>query len=312
MLRSSNHIFIERERSVPLRTKRERLIYLHQTSMNRKMLSYLQRHDPTLQSIFTMKPAEISGCFGLTAPKALHLHQEIHSNELQRRYERLPAVCTPVTIYDMLYPPALQMIPDPPPVLYTLGKQELLRYAPSISVIGTRKPSDSAIAKLTFIVTPLLQQDWLIVSGLAYGIDAMAHDLTVRHSGKTIAVLGGGFQHLYPQRHLPLFQEIVRHGLVISEYPPDVPPRKHHFPERNRIISGLSLGTLVIEATEKSGTLITVDQALEQGKEVYAVPGSPLIEQTAGCHRIIQQGAKLVMEAADILEDWPLQHAIQP
>src|SRR5699024_405687 len=108
----------------------------------------------------------------------------------------------------------------------------------------------------------------------------------------------------YPKPNMPLFREIVRKDLVITEYPPHKRPQKYHFPERNRIISGLTRATLVIEAKEKSGTLITVDQALDQGKEVYAVPGSPLITQTKGCHKMIQDGAKLVMDGLDILEDW--------
>lgn len=280
--------------------------------MTRRMLSELHRYDPSLQSIFHMTSTKISNYFTLPMKKAQQLYKEIRSSELQRRYEQLPYICTVVTIFDAAYPTTLKMIPDPPFVLYTLGRKKLLHYAPSISVIGTRNPSNTAEKKLNYIVNPLLKQDWLIVSGLAYGIDAMAHDLAVRHHGKTIAVLGGGFQHLYPRSHLPLFQEIIRTGLVISEYPPDIPPKKYHFPERNRIISGLSLGTVVIEATERSGTLITVDQALEQGKEVYSVPGCPLSKQTAGCHRIIQQGAKLVMEAKDILEDWPTKISMEP
>src|SRR5699024_7788905 len=161
-----------------------------------------------------------------------------------------------------------------------------------------------AFAKLVHIVSPLIKQKWLIVSGMAYGIDGMAHDLTLRHDGATIAVLGGGFYHVYPKTHIHLFNEIVKKGLVISEYPPYQRPQKYHFPERNRIISGLTKGTLVIEAMERSGTLITVDQALEQGKEVYAVPGSPFIRETAGCHKIIQEGAKLVAKFTDIVEEW--------
>src|SRR5699024_7649030 len=110
--------------------------------------------------------------------------------------------------------------------------------------------------------------------------------------------------YIYPKQNISLYEEIMKKGLIITEYPPDQPPIKYHFPERNRIISGLSFGTLVIEATERSGTLITVDQALDQGREVYAVPGSPLIPQTKGCHQMIQDGAKLVIDVKDILEDW--------
>src|SRR5690625_3753192 len=139
---------------------------------------------------------------------------------------------------------------------------------------------------------------------MAKGIDSYAHKLALGHKGNTIAVLGGGFNHIYPKQNSMLYKQISEKGLVISEYPPHIPPKRYHFPERNRIISGLSFGTLVIEATERSGTLITVDQALDQGREVYAVPGSPLIPQTKGCHQMIQDGAKLVINADDIREDW--------
>src|SRR5699024_9337460 len=143
-----------------------------------------------------------------------------------------------------------------------------------------------------------------IVSGLVYGIDRFAHELTLKYNGNTIAVLGSGFNHLYPQAHDGLFKDIAQKGLVITEYPPHIRARKHHFPERNRIVSGLTVATLVIEAKEKSGTNITVEHALEQGKEIYAVPGSILCSKTKGCHKMIQEGAKLVMSANDILEDY--------
>lgn len=210
-----------------------------------------------------------------------------------------------ITIVDENYPTVLKQIKDPPIVLYGLGNLSLLSHTPIISVIGTREPSKEARLKTEFIVKPLIESDWLIVSGMAKGIDSYAHHLALNHQGKTIAVLGGGFKHIYPKQNIDLFKKIVEHGLVLSEYPPHIPPARYHFPERNRIISGLSFGTLVIEAKEKSGTLITVDQALDQGREVYAVPGSPLVLQSKGCHQMIQDGAKLVIHAEDIIEDWP-------
>src|SRR5699024_3804457 len=119
----------------------------------------------------------------------------------------------------------------------------------------------------------------------------------------TIAVLGSGFYHIYPKQHYSLFQQMVQDNLAISEYPPDQPPKRYHFPERNRIISGLSFGTFVIEAKQKSGTLITVDQALEQSQEVFALTGSILTETTSGCNQLVQDGAKLVQSSNDILEE---------
>jgi DNA processing protein len=209
-----------------------------------------------------------------------------------------------ITFMDPDYPPQLKVINDPPIVLYIFGNTSLLNHTPSLSVIGTRKPSKKAMEKTKYIIQPLVKADWVIVSGMASGIDSYAHQISLLSKGKTIAVLGGGFQHVYPRENTSLFREIARNGLVVSEYPPSTPPKRHHFPERNRIISGLSFGTLVIEATEKSGTLITVDQALDQGREVYAVPGSPLVSQTIGCNNLIQDGAKLVKHASDIADDW--------
>ncbi|MFC4023164.1 DNA-processing protein DprA [Oceanobacillus longus] len=209
-----------------------------------------------------------------------------------------------ITIVDESYPPMLNTIKDAPIVLYAIGDLTLLSYSPALSVIGTRKPTMEASQKMEIFVKPLVKEKWVIVSGMAMGIDSLAHKITLGHNGKTIAVLGGGFHHIYPKQNISLFHQIAKHGLVLSEYPPDLSPARYHFPERNRIISGLGFGTLVIEATERSGTLITVEQALDQGREVFAVPGSPLQPQTKGCHQMIQDGAKLVHEAVDILEEW--------
>lgn len=143
---------------------------------------------------------------------------------------------------------------------------------------------------------------------MARGIDSMAHRLTLERGGNTIAVLGSGFHSIYPREHIPLYQQIAREGLVLSEYPPDQPPQKYHFPERNRIISGLTMGTLVIEAMKKSGTMITVDQALDQGRDVFAVPGNPFLKQSTGCNELIQNGAKLIQSAEDIYTEWNYFH----
>lgn len=213
---------------------------------------------------------------------------------------------TIITEEDETYPDSLRVIPDAPLVLYLVGDVTLLQSEFMLSVIGARRPSEEAFQKLSHITTPLIEAGWIIVSGLAYGIDSFAHQLTVRRNERTIAVLGGGFFHIYPKAHIPLCRRIAKDGLLLSEYPPSVQPRKHHFPERNRIISGISKGTLVVEAAEKSGTMITVDQALEQGKDIYAIPGSPLIPQTIGCNRLIQDGAKLVTNATDIIEEWAI------
>lgn len=244
--------------------------------------------------------------YGIPPQTAISLYKKLHHPIALSRLELYKNNYSIITLVDEAYPPMLKTIQDAPLVLYAKGNLELLQEVKVISVIGTRNPTTEAYEKTQFIVKPLVMENWTIVSGMALGIDSFAHQHTLIENGKTIAVLGSGFKHIYPRRNISLFKKIVKSGLVITEYPPDVAPKPYHFPERNRIISGLSLGTVVIEATEKSGTLITVDQALDQGREVYALPGSPLVAQTKGCHKIIQEGAKLVMDIDDILEDWQL------
>lgn len=273
--------------------------------MTRRYLYKIKQADPEWQHIFSQSPHDLSALLKLPINKAVTLYKEIQNTtyylpQLQRNLRRIKTV----TIYDEVYPNLLKNIPDSPLILYALGDTRLLNRSKSISVIGTRKPSSEAFLKLKHIVGPLLEDKWLVVSGLAYGIDSMAHRLTLRSHEKTIAVLGSGFFHIYPKPHLDLCKEVAENGLVLSEYPPYKRPQKYYFPERNRIISGLSQATLVIEAMERSGTLITVDQALDQGKEVYAIPGSPLTPQSKGCLRMIQDGAKTVIDSTDILEDW--------
>lgn len=260
--------------------------------------------DPPLSTIYNLSSSQLSQQFAIPYKHAISLHQDLHNPKLHQEIRTAIASCTILTIVDEFYPVVLKTIKDPPLVLYALGDVSLLEQAPALSVIGSRSPSRNAINKMKLILPKLLAENWLIVSGMAKGIDSYAHQFALKDNQKTIAVLGGGFQHIYPKQNVTLFDQISKKGLVLSEYPPNLPPARFHFPERNRIISGLSFGTLVIEAREKSGTLITVDQALDQGKEVYAVPDSPTIPESIGCNRMIQDGAKLVINADDIREDW--------
>lgn len=260
--------------------------------------------DTSLESYFYLSPNELKQRLKIPIELANTIHHSLRQDNLRKVYENYQKRFHIITIFDKQYPNLLRNIPDPPYVIYGLGNVSLLQEKPSISVIGTRRPSEEASRKLHFIVTPLVKENWIIVSGLAYGIDSAAHQLSLKYSGRTIAVMGSGFEHIYPAAHKGIFNEIANRGLAITEYPPHVRPQRYHFPERNRIISGLTEATLVIEAMEKSGTLITVDQALEQGKDVYAVPGSIFHPQTIGCHQMIQDGAKLVTNSEDIKEDW--------
>lgn len=285
--------------------KRKRLIQLHHVrSVTRNLLRKMIKIDATLMSFFEMSPIELSKLLQITLERATSIFEQLQDQQLWNHYQRNLQNIHVITIFDEDYPVALKHLFDRPFVLYGLGNKQLLHEQPSISVVGTRHPSSMAPKKLHFVVSPLVHAQWTIVSGLAYGIDRLAHELALQYNGKTIAVLGSGFHHIYPNEHMHLYEEITTKGLVITEYPPHVKPKKYHFPERNRIISGLSNATLVIEAKEKSGTYITVDHALEQGKEVYVVPGSILCPQTKGCHKMIQEGAKLVTNANDILEDF--------
>src|SRR5690625_3760416 len=302
---SQLHKLIFKKECDNLDKMRKRLIHIHRCrGITRRTMHRLLQHDSTLKKIYTLSPTEINHMFSLPMNHAQLFYSDLHQVAMRTQLKKDLIDYKVITIVDVDYPNVLKQIKDPPLVLYANGDISLLNQRPSISVIGTRQPSNEAAQKIKLIVEPLIDENWLIVSGMAKGIDSYAHHLALTYNGKTIAVLGGGFQHIYPKQNRLLYQEIAEKGLVLSEYPPDRPPAKYHFPERNRIISGMSFGTLVIEAMERSGTSITVDQALDQGREVYAVPGSPLIPQTKGCHQMIQDGAKLVLEAQDILEDW--------
>lgn len=154
------------------------------------------------------------------------------------------------------------------------------------------------------VLPPLIQNGWIVVSGLAKGIDAEAHRLCLRHHGETIAVIAGGLYYMYPPENESLFRQLATTQLIISEYPPFVRPQTWHFPMRNRIISGLSLGTLVVQAKERSGSLITAHFALQQGREVFAIPGDITTKEALGTNRLIQQGAKLILSSEDIEEEF--------
>lgn len=207
-----------------------------------------------------------------------------------------------VTLGDPSYPPSLLTIPDPPMVLYLVGNSSLLA-RPALAVVGSRNPSAQGIDNARAFARTLGKADLTIVSGLALGIDAAAHEGGLGNTGSTIAVLGCGINVVYPKTNRALFERIATEGLLLSEYGLDVPALPAHFPARNRIISGLARGCLVIEASLSSGSLITARVAVEQGREVFAIPGSIHSPLSKGCHALIKQGAKLVESAHDVLEE---------
>jgi DNA processing protein len=203
---------------------------------------------------------------------------------------------------DAAYPAQLDAIADPPPLIFALGDLGLL-HAAQVAVVGSRHPTAAGRSLAIRIAGDLARHGLVITSGLARGIDAAAHEAALVAGGRTIAVCGTGLDICYPAQNRALFERIAREGLVVSEFAPGTPPRAAHFPQRNRIISGLSRGVVVIEAAANSGSLITARHALAQGREVFAVPGSPLNPLAAGCLSLIRQGAALVRDSADILPE---------
>ncbi len=208
-----------------------------------------------------------------------------------------------VSFRDDEYPPILRTISDPPALLYVRGRIPALD---ALAVVGARRASPNGRRLTESVCREVASRGIVIVSGLARGIDTAAHLGALEGGGLTVAVLGCGIDCVYPPENARLFERIVEAGAVVSEYPPGTPPLAGHFPGRNRIISGLSKGTLVVEAAEKSGSLITADFALEQGREVFSVPGNVYAATSGGVNRLLKDGAHLVTSAQDILSVlWP-------
>ncbi len=221
-----------------------------------------------------------------------------------------------LTLGDPSYPPSLLNIEDPPLMLYAMGN--LLAWdsigpvecaARSIAIVGSRNPTAQGAINARQFAHALAQAGLTVVSGLALGVDGAAHEGALEGTPSnllaTVAVVGTGLDRVYPRQHRDLAHRIAEHGLILSEYPLGTPPLAANFPRRNRIIAGLSQGTLVVEAALQSGSLITARLASEQGKDVFAIPGSIHATQSKGCHALIKQGAKLVESAQDVLEEWP-------
>jgi len=240
------------------------------------------------------------------------LLEKRHAISLEREMEKLRRLdVTVLSSFDADYPLRLKEIFNAPPLLYVKGaisRQD----DQSIGVVGTRGPSVYGKELATRVVPELVRTGLTIVSGLARGIDSVAHRAALESGGRTIAVLGCGIDVVYPSENRALFERIQQHGAVVTEYPLGTKPDAFNFPARNRIISGLSLGTVVIEAQYTSGALITADYALEQNREVFAFPGRATDRGSAGCNRLIREGrAKLVTSTEDILAELDLTVAVQ-
>lgn len=208
-----------------------------------------------------------------------------------------------LTLGDPLYPPELLQMADPPLLLYVLGDVQALHHPRRLAIVGSRNPTPQGEANARQFAQALGEAGVCVVSGLALGVDGAAHDGALLGGAPTVAVVGTGLDRVYPRRHLSLAHRIAAQGALISEYPLGTPPLRENFPRRNRLIAGLAQGTLVVEAAVQSGSLITARLASEQGREVFAIPGSIHAPQSRGCHALIRQGAKLVESAQDILED---------
>ncbi len=207
-----------------------------------------------------------------------------------------------VTLDDPRYPPRLRQTEDAPLALFVLGDPELLAL-PQLAIVGSRNPTPAGLDHAQAFAASLAQAGLVITSGLALGIDGAAHRGALGAGGLTLAVCGTGLDRVYPARHRELAHAIARQGALVSEFPPGVPPLAGNFPRRNRLISGLSLGVLVVEAALQSGSLITARLAGAQGREVFAIPGSIHSPLARGCHRLLREGAKLVESAQDVLEE---------
>lgn len=257
----------------------------------------------SLHELFTLDKQDLVD-LGLPHDKASYIKQYLTANNMdvwlegynQRHIEF-------VTILDQEYPELLRQTPAPPWVLYTLGDKSLLN-EPSIGMVGTRVPTAYGKKVSELLSRDLCEAGFTIVSGMARGIDSCCHTAALQAQGRTIAVLGTGINVIYPPENRSLHEEIVAKGLVVSEYPIGKKSHPGLFPLRNRIIAGLSLGTVVVEADIKSGSLITADAALEASREVFAVPGPITSPKSQGALNLIRQGAKLVMTANDIIEEF--------
>ncbi|SFA74236.1 MULTISPECIES: DNA-processing protein DprA [unclassified Bacillus (in: firmicutes)] len=278
--------------------KRRLVHLLHCPNISWSAVYNLLKKDPHLHNVYQLSSFD-SLKRPLNATESLKTPSTELILEQMRQYET--NAIKVITIFDKEYPPALKEIYQPPWALFAKGNIELLKLEPKLAVVGSRQATQYGKNAIRLLFPDLIERGIVIVSGLAKGIDAIAHECTLRNGGQTIAVIAGGFYHIYPKENLSLAMELMKTHLVISEYPPDTKPSKWHFPMRNRIISGLSKGTLIIEAKRKSGSLITANYAVNEGREVFSLPGSIFNPFSNGTNELIQQGAKLVTTAEDIL-----------
>ncbi len=262
----------------------------------------MERHFGTLEEAWNASPSGLkqASLDDGVIRSIVTRRPSIDPNGEMERLERLGVQV--INWRDSSYPPRLREIYDPPPILYVRGCL-LSEDERSVAVVGTRRPTAYGREVTYRVASDLARNRVTVVSGLARGIDGLAHRAALESGGRTIAVLGSGIDVIYPREHTDLAQQIIEGGAVVSEYPLGTRPMAGNFPRRNRVMSGMTLGTLVVEAGEVSGALWTVRHALEQNREVFAVPGSVFSPASRGTNQLIQEGAKLVMDHKDILEE---------
>jgi DNA processing protein len=272
----------------------------------------LAGHFPDPSAAFAASLEQLSQVPGLDKDA---IHAVLHFSEWKeaetetRRAQEAGVRLVPFS--DPAYPERLRAIADAPPLLYVKG-EILPGDERAVAIVGSRSASDYGLKVARSISRELALRGFTVVSGMARGIDGAAHEAALDGGGRTIAVLGCGVDRVYPPEYVSLYRRIIQQGAVLSEFPIGTRPAAFNFPTRNRLISGLALGVVVVEATEKSGSLITAALALEQNREVFAVPGEAGSSRSRGAHRLIRQGAKLVESAADIVEEIAPQLAGQP
>lgn len=257
----------------------------------------------TPERIFSAAASELGTVEGMTASKIKAITEFNDWDPVNREIDAMKSCgITAITDADKAYPETLRQIPDPPPVLFVKGTlTEDDNY--SVAIVGSRKMTGYGRTVAGQISSGLARCGLTVVSGMARGIDTVAHTTALDVRGRTIAVLGCGLDRPYPPENIKLFERIQESGCIVSEFPTGTPPLRENFPRRNRIISGLSLGTVVIEATTDSGSLITANMALDQNREVFAVPGNITSKSSEGTNRLIKKGARLVQKPEDIIEE---------
>lgn len=256
----------------------------------------------TPASIFSAASEDLLSVEGMHARLATEIQRYKTPDSVKKELDRVNKKgYRIVTMADPDYPRLLRELPDPPPFLYVSGS--LVSASANIAMVGSRTATSYGIHVTRMLAEGLSVQGLTIVSGMARGIDTAAHGGALKAGGKTIAVLGSGFDNIYPLQNRKLFDSITENGAVVTEFPMAAMPEAHNFPQRNRVISGMSMGTIVVEATRKSGSLITARLAAEQNREVFAVPGSIYSSNSTGTHALIRDGAKLVEKTSDVLEE---------